>query len=276
MTASPSLRPGTWIGDPDDPTHALKPNADGSINVVGGGGGGGVETDIVAVGGNAVTTSVPVGIADGADIALGAVADAAATAGGSGTVSAKLRRISTQLPAALGQTTASASLPVVMASDFGQIGVAYGGVKVAVTRPNNTTPYDAGDVVGGAFEFTNMGPSGGRIMLTSSEFEWDVSAIPSGATSFFLALYNVTPPSAYADGATWDLASGDRASFMGILQLGTPVDLGSTCYVSQDIINKQRKLAGTSIFAYCVTVGGYTPTAQTVQQFTLHSVGLGL
>lgn len=40
MTATPSLRPGTWIADPDSPTHALKPNADGSINanVTGGGG----------------------------------------------------------------------------------------------------------------------------------------------------------------------------------------------------------------------------------------------
>jgi hypothetical protein len=39
MTASPSLRPGTWIADPDAPTHALKPNADGSINANVSGGG---------------------------------------------------------------------------------------------------------------------------------------------------------------------------------------------------------------------------------------------
>lgn len=69
----------------------------------GGSGGGG--------GGGAVT------IADGADVAEGATTDAAATAGGTGTVSAKLRRISTQLPAVLGQTTMSASLPVVLAND---------------------------------------------------------------------------------------------------------------------------------------------------------------
>jgi hypothetical protein len=40
-------------------------------------------------------------IADGADVAEGAIADAAATAGGTGTVSAKLRRISAQLAAPL-------------------------------------------------------------------------------------------------------------------------------------------------------------------------------
>lgn len=51
------------------------------------GGGGG--------GGGAVT------IADGADVTEGAIADAASTAGGAGTVSAKLRRLTAQLPAAL-------------------------------------------------------------------------------------------------------------------------------------------------------------------------------
>lgn len=56
-------------------------------------------------------------IADGSNIVEGAIADAAATAGGTGTISAKLRRISTQLAAALGQTTKSASMPVVLASD---------------------------------------------------------------------------------------------------------------------------------------------------------------
>lgn len=62
-------------------------------------------------------SAVPTSIADGSDVAEGTTTDAAATAGGTGTVSAKLRRISTQLPAALGQTTASASMPVVLAND---------------------------------------------------------------------------------------------------------------------------------------------------------------
>jgi hypothetical protein len=35
MTASQSLRPGTSIADPDAPSHVLKPNADGSINITG-------------------------------------------------------------------------------------------------------------------------------------------------------------------------------------------------------------------------------------------------
>ncbi len=106
---------------------------------------GGVDQDVnlAAVGGvatslgqKAMTASIPVVLAsnqasipvasssaDGADVALGAVADAAATAGGTGTVSAKLRRISTQLPAAVGQTTMAASLPVVLASNQSPVNV---------------------------------------------------------------------------------------------------------------------------------------------------------
>jgi hypothetical protein len=48
------------VGDPDAPSHVIKPNADGSVNIVGGAGDGG-----------------PVSVADGADVALGAKADAA-------------------------------------------------------------------------------------------------------------------------------------------------------------------------------------------------------
>lgn len=146
-----------------------------------------------------------------------------------------------------------------------------------ITRPANTTPYTAGDVVGGAITFTSMGPSAGRIMLTSTQLELDISAIPTGMTSFFLALYNVTPPSALADNAPWDIPSGDRASFLGIVQLGSPVDYGSTLYVEQNIINKQIKLAGTSLFGYLVTATGYTPASNSeVYVCSLHSVGVSL
>lgn len=68
----------------------------------------------INVGGNLVGVSaanpMPGSVADGADVVIGAVADAAAAAGGTGTVSAKLRRISTQLPAALGSAAAASSL----------------------------------------------------------------------------------------------------------------------------------------------------------------------
>lgn len=155
-------------------------------------------------------------------------------------------------------------------------------VAVSLTRTNDTNAYNAGDVLGAATDstaaltFANIGPNGGEIMLTTAELEIDASGLISGEASYRLYLYNVTPPSALGDNAAWDLSSsnGDRASFLGYVDLGTPVDLGNTLYVQTTQINKQVKLASSSLFAYLVTIGAYTPTASRVHKITLHAVAL--
>lgn len=151
------------------------------------------------------------------------------------------------------------------------------GVAVSFQRPNDTASYIANDVVGAAtgstaaLTFAGMSTAAGQIMITSSQLEIDLSAVTSGMTSFRLYLYNVTPPSAYGDNAAWDLPSGDRASFLGYVDLGTPVDLGSTLYVEVNGINKQLTLASTSLFGYLVTNGAYAGAAQTTYKITLHA-----
>jgi len=143
---------------------------------------------------------------------------------------------------------------------------------LTITRPANQTPYTAVDVVGGPLTFTNMAPWAGEILITSAALECDIAAVPAGMVNMRLYLYNVTPPSAIADNGAWDLAAGDRASYLGFIDLGTPVDLGSTLYVETNNINKQITAAGTSIFGYLVTIGGYTPAANSeVYVVTLHA-----
>ena len=146
------------------------------------------------------------------------------------------------------------------------------------TRANDATPYTAGDCVGGnasaVYEFTNMGANGGHIIVTDTALRIDTASIPAGMTSFRLHLYNATPPSAYADNAAWDLPAGDRAAYLGYLDLGNPVDVGSTLYVQQTGVNKKLKLlANTSLFAYLVSNAGYTPTALTVKSVQLNAFG---
>lgn len=151
---------------------------------------------------------------------------------------------------------------------------------VTLTRTADTNAYNANDVIGAAtgstaaVEFASMGPNGGRIMITTAELRIDRNAVISGETSYRLHLYNVTPPSALGDNAAWDLPSGDRDSYLGFIELGTPVDLGSTLYVQTTQVNRQLKLAGTSLFGYLVTVGAYTPQSATVHSITLHGVAL--
>lgn len=155
-----------------------------------------------------------------------------------------------------------------------------GGPAVSITRPDNTDAYTANDVIGhatdatAAIEFTSVGASSGRVMITSASLMISLAAIPSGMTSFRLYLYSVTPPSALADNAAWDLPAGDRASFLGYIDLGSPVDLGSTLYVEANGINKQVKLAGTSLFGYLVTNEAYTPASQTIYKVTLNTTGV--
>lgn len=148
-------------------------------------------------------------------------------------------------------------------------------VALSVTRASGTI-YAANDVLGAAaaaLTFAAMGPASGSITITGAQLEIDVTSVPTGMTSFKLALYNVTPPSALADNAVFDLPSGDRASFLGFLDLGSPVDLGSTLYV-ETVQSKQIKLAASgSLFAYLITNGSYTPAASSeVHVITLHAV----
>lgn len=141
-----------------------------------------------------------------------------------------------------------------------------------------TTAYAIRDAVGAsaaaaALQFTNMGTSAGRIMITGASLEIDRAALISGEANYTLHLYNVTPPSAINDSAAWDLVSGDRASYLGNIAIPTPVDLGSTLYVEVNAVNKPIKLSGTDIFAYLVTEAAYTPTAA-VHKITLHAMNI--
>ena len=200
--------------------------------------------------GNAILATIDTAV-DAANVTLTAL-DAAVDA------------MSVKLPAALGIQTAAASLSVAPASDasFALTSTGYRSA-IVTTRPANVTPYTAGDVVGGAIAFTTIGPSAGHIIITSVDLRYDVAAIPAGMTSFRLHLYTVTPPSATADNAAWDLPAGDREAYIGYIDIGSPADVGSTLFVQLDGLNKQAKLATaeTSLYGYLVTNGGYTPAA---------------
>jgi hypothetical protein len=147
------------------------------------------------------------------------------------------------------------------------------------TRPNNTTAYGAGDVVGSlvaAMTFATIGPSGGGgVLITKAELQIDTASLPAGISNFALQLYSVTPPSALADAAAWDLPSGDRASYLGSIPLGTPVDLGSTLYVKTTGIDEQYRIpSGGALFGYLVTSAAFTPEAETVFTIKLSSIGV--
>ncbi len=154
------------------------------------------------------------------------------------------------------------------------------GARVSVTRPSDTTTYAAGDVVGvtgggtATITFPNMASAAGEILITSARFQRNATAIISGESSYTLHLFNVTQPGAQADNAVFDVAAGDQASYLGKINLGTPLDLGSTLHIEQNGINKQVTLLSTSLFGVLVTDGGYQPVSAAVHVIELHATAL--
>lgn len=154
-------------------------------------------------------------------------------------------------------------------------------VPLLITRPANTTAYLAGDVVGfvaatgGAIlHFPNIGTRSRRTtrLIGSSLMIYSTGLI-SGEAQYRLRCYNAPPASALGDNDPWDLADADRASYLGKLDLGTPVDEGANLYIEAEQA-KDVKLEGPDMWAYLQTIGPYTPTSGRVYVPTIHAVVL--
>jgi hypothetical protein len=114
-------------------------------------------------------------VADGADVALGAVADAIVEAGAPGTVSAKLRRVT--------QGLEDLKSLIVLAAGEGHIGAVGGNgdiISKEFTRPADTTAYAAKDVVSNStsapalIQFDNVARiASGSGYITSASIETD-------------------------------------------------------------------------------------------------------
>lgn len=155
---------------------------------------------------------------------------------------------------------------VIASANFTPAATGYGALDVMdVAKEMAWTFADSGLVV----------PVGSVLRITSAELKIDVTAVPSGQTSYTLHLYSVTPPSAQADNDAWTLASGDLASYRGSISLGTPVDLGGALYVKTGSLDYDVRLASTrsSLFGVLVTVGNHTAAAVARQVSLIGYVG---
>lgn len=132
--------------------------------------------------------------------------------------------------------------------------------------------HTAGDVNGTAQEFVLRDRDGAAPIAGSHLKIITASLTILGATiettAWTLHLYGVTPPSALADDAVFDLPSGDRASYLGSIAIAQIVDLGSTLWIEGNP-GKLMKLSGTSVFGYLVNGTTLTPAA-VAHTVTLH------
>jgi hypothetical protein len=156
-------------------------------------------------------------------------------------------------------------------------------VIITTTRPNDTAAYAVGDVIGSststtaAAKLTSIGPTGSVIRITGSRHEIDVTAVPtvtSGTWGFRLHVYSAEPPSAFVDNASWDLAVGDRPYYLGYVDLGAPVDVGSTLYIQQTGLDYDFELTTADLWCYHVTNAAYTPTALAIKTTKLYAMAM--
>ena len=151
-----------------------------------------------------------------------------------------------------------------------------------ITRPSNTTAYTAGDVVGDTggsaiISLTSAGPTAGYVIIQSVSLVFSDSAIPSGMGGFRLHLYSASP-TAIADNAVFDLVSGERATYMGFVDLPTPADFGSSLYTQTDYPGRliQLAAASTTLFVELETRGAYTPVSASTVSVRMNLLEAGL
>jgi hypothetical protein len=171
---------------------------------------------------------------------------------------------------------------------MGVAGTAFRSV-VTITRPSNTTAYTAGDVIGVAdgttpanagsaiITLSNVGPSGGFVLLQSVRLMIGNSSVPAGMGAFRLHLY-MESPTAILDNAALDLVSGDVGKYAGYIDLPTPQDFGSILMTQADYPGTLVKLAAgsTSLFAELETRGTYTPASGTLYDLRVLTLEAGL
>lgn len=160
---------------------------------------------------------------------------------------------------------------------------------VTITRPSNTTTYNAGDVIGVADSGTpanagsaiitlpSIGPSGGYILVQSVRLMIGNTSAPAGMGAFRLHFYTASP-TAILDNAAFDLVSGEVSSYAGYVDLPALQDFGSILMTQADYPGTLIKLAAasTTLFAELETRGGYQPASGTLYDLRVLTLEAGL
>ena len=154
---------------------------------------------------------------------------------------------------------------------------------LTLTRPSNTTPYTAGDVLGAAdagtpanagsavWSFAALRNDDGDIIVHSAAIKLSNTSIPSGMTTLVLHLYDGAPE-AILDNAAFTLSStGDKSKYLGSITF-TPAVVGGMLF-NAVTPNLQLALARgqSSLWGQLVTTVGYTPVSGSTITVTLNA-----
>lgn len=148
-------------------------------------------------------------------------------------------------------------------------------ISSSKTRPNDTTAYIAGDVVGGNNDwvFDALGEAD-MIYLMSIRLLIEAASVPAGMSTFKLHLYNAATAVQLADNAPQTFLTADKDKYIATISLDGPTDKGEFLWSRTDGINVPIALVSGKVYGRLETDAGYTPTASTVKTITLVGVGI--
>lgn len=156
-----------------------------------------------------------------------------------------------------------------------------GSPVVTFTRPADTTPYGAADVIGSAstanHEATNAGSSGSLIQILSASLTLNATSVPSGLTTVRLHIWD-SAPAAIADNAVFAASAADRAKYCGFIDMAAIQAIGGGfCWTQGDYIGRPVRLSGTSFFFNIAMTGaaGHTPASGVEFRVRFHCVEAG-
>jgi hypothetical protein len=191
------------------------------------------DVNIVEVGGNAVTTTVPVSgtfyqvtqpvsIADGSDIAEGSTADAVVAAGATGTVSAKLRRVTTDLGTI---NTSASTIAGVVTSNRAAVNPISGQAGVSA---------NAGTVDATTQRVVQSNGAGKTLLSTggSASSSGNNTLVSAGTGRLKVYAFSLTTTSATAVTCIFQSGTGGTELWRVVLQAPTSVSVGANLAVT--------------------------------------------
>jgi hypothetical protein len=143
------------------------------------------------------------------------------------------------------------------------------GTKSSAAFTPAASAHGARDVLGTAQEFKLLGTGPGEsIIINTSEIL--IAGATAVTTIWEVHLFSVTPPSAQADDAVFNLPAGDLSAYLGFVPIAQTVDYVDNQYGHTLNVGKQVKLTGTSVFGVLVPVSAIT-TQAVAHTVTLHA-----
>lgn len=148
--------------------------------------------------------------------------------------------------------------------------------SITFTRPENTSAYAAGDVIGIAdsgtpanagsaiHALTGAASSGAYVLVQSVQLLINLAAVPSGMTGFRVHLYS-SSPTAILDNAAYTFTSTDAPKWHDSFDLPAPSVRGSMLRAKAEYQGGVLKLdaASSTLYAIIETIGGFTPASAT-------------